>query len=356
MAILCLASSLKDLKARLGRIVVAQTRDLKPVTATDLKAEGAMTALLRDAIKPNLVQTLENNPALIHGGPFANIAHGCNTVIATRAALKMADWVVTEAGFGADLGAEKFIDIKCRQSGLRPAAVVLVASIRALKYHGGVDAKSLKAENLAALDRGFANLERHVQNIREVYGMPCVVSVNHFLPDTDAERARLAEKLDALNVPWVEARHWAEGGRGAEGLARAVVQAASSHKASPMRFVYDDDLPLIDKVRAVAQRVYRASDISADAKVRAQLQRLQEQGHGRLPVCIAKTPYSFSGDPALRGAATDHVLDIRKVRLAAGAEFVVAICGEILTMPGLPAEPASMRIDVDESGRIIGLF
>ena len=355
MAILCLARDLRDLKARLGRIVVGQTRDLQPITASQLKAQGAMTALLRDAVKPNLVQTLENNPAIIHGGPFANIAHGCNSVIATRAALKLADYVVTEAGFGADLGAEKFIDIKCRQSGLRPDVVVLVATVRALKFHGGADLKALQGEDLARLEAGVANLERHVNNVRQHYGLPCVVALNHFVHDTEAEVAWLTRKLAALGVPLVLSRHWAEGGRGAEGLAREVVRTIES-APSPMRFVYEDGATLWEKAEAVARKVYGAAEVSADAKVRAQLQRLQEQGYGHFPVCIAKTQYSFSTDPLARGAPSGHVLNIREVRLAAGAEFVVLVCGEIMTMPGLPAKPSSLAIDVDDDGRIVGLF
>ena len=355
MAILCLARDLRDLKARLGRIVVGQTRDLQPITASQLKAQGAMTALLRDAVKPNLVQTLENNPAIIHGGPFANIAHGCNSVIATRAALKLADYVVTEAGFGADLGAEKFIDIKCRQSGLRPDVVVLVATVRALKFHGGADPKALQGEDLARLEAGVANLERHVNNVRQHYGLPCVVALNHFVHDTEAEVAWLTRKLAALGVPLVLSRHWAEGGRGAEGLAREVVRTIES-APSPMRFVYEDGATLWEKAEAVARKVYGAAEVSADAKVRAQLQRLQEQGYGHFPVCIAKTQYSFSTDPLARGAPSGHVLNIREVRLAAGAEFVVLVCGEIMTMPGLPAKPSSLAIDVDDDGRLVGLF
>jgi formate--tetrahydrofolate ligase len=355
MAILCLARDLRDLKARLGRIVVGQTRDLQPITASQLKAQGAMTALLRDAIKPNLVQTLENNPAIIHGGPFANIAHGCNSVIATRAALKLADYVVTEAGFGADLGAEKFIDIKCRQSGLRPDVVVLVATVRALKFHGGADLKALQGEDLVRLEAGVANLERHVNNVRVHYGLPCVVALNHFVHDTEAEVALLTRKMAALGVPLVLSRHWAEGGRGAEGLAREVVRVIET-APSPMRFVYEDSATLWQKAEAVARKIYGAAEVSADAKVRAQLQRLQEQGYGHFPVCIAKTQYSFSTDPLARGAPSGHVLNIREVRLAAGAEFVVLVCGEIMTMPGLPAKPSSLAIDVDDDGRIVGLF
>ena len=355
MAILCLANDLRDLKQRIGRIVVGYTRDQQPIVASQLKAQGAMTALLRDAIKPNLVQTLENNPAFIHGGPFGNIAHGCNSVIATRTALKLGDYVVTEAGFGADLGAEKFIDIKCRKSGLRPDVVVLVATVRALKYHGGADVKALQAEDLARLEKGIANLERHLNNVRNHYGLPCVVAVNHFVHDTEAELALLARKLAHHEVPLVVARHWADGGRGAEELARAVVRLAETTPAD-MRFVYDDEATLWQKAEAIAKKIYGASEVTADTKVRTQLRRLQDQGYGHYPICIAKTQYSFSTDPQLRGAPSGHVLNIREVRLAAGAEFVVLVCGDILTMPGLPENPSSAAIDVDDDGRIVGLF
>jgi formate--tetrahydrofolate ligase len=355
MAILCLADNLADLKQRLGRIVVGSTRELQPITAAMLQAQGAMTALLRDALKPNLVQTLENNPAFIHGGPFANIAHGCNSVIATRAALKLGDYVVTEAGFGADLGAEKFVDIKCRLSGLRPDAVVLVASIRALKYQGGADAKALAQQDLLRLERGIVNLERHLNNVRNHLGLPCVVALNHFVHDTDAEIALLTRKIAHHGVPFVVARHWAEGGAGAEALAREVVHLVQSTPAD-MRFVYDDEATLWQKAEAVAIKIYGASQVTADTKVRQQLRRLEEQGYGRYPVCIAKTQYSFSTDPQLRGAPSGHVLNIREVRLAAGAGFVVLVCGDILTMPGLPERPSSANIDVDDEGRIIGLF
>jgi formate--tetrahydrofolate ligase len=355
MAIFCLATSLEDLKARLGNIVVGYTRDQKPVRARDLQVHGAMTVLLKDAIKPNLVQTLENNPAFIHGGPFANIAHGCNSVIATRAALKLAEYVITEAGFGADLGAEKFVDIKCRKSGLRPDAAVIVATARALKYHGGADLKSAGQENLEALEKGMANLERHVRNVREVYGLPCVVCINHFSHDTAAELALVRDKMQAQRTPIVVARHWAEGGEGAEGLAREVVRVIDEGN-NAFRFVYDDDLPLWDKVNTVATKVYGAADIGADAKVRAQIAKLQAEGYGRYPVCIAKTQYSFSTDASLRGAPTGHTLNIREVRLSAGAEFVVMVCGDIMTMPGLPKVPAATKIDLTADGKVIGLF
>ncbi|MHB8495277.1 MAG: formate--tetrahydrofolate ligase [Casimicrobiaceae bacterium] len=355
MAIFCLANSLADLKERLGNIVVGYTREQKPVTARELNAHGAMTVLLRDALKPNLVQTLENNPAIIHGGPFANIAHGCNSVIATRAASHLADYVVTEAGFGADLGAEKFIDIKCRKSGLRPDAVVIVATIRALKYHGGVDVKNLNVENLEALEKGIANLERHVNNVRNHYGLPCIVSVNHFTHDTDAEIKLLAKKMAHHEAPIIVARHWAEGGKGAEELARAVVSMIDS-TPSDFKFVYEEGLSIWDKVKAVATKIYGASDVTADTKVRAQIKKLQDDGYGHYPICVAKTQYSFSTDPALRGAPSGHVINVREVRLAAGAEFIVLVCGDIMTMPGLPKRPSSERIDIDAQGNVIGLF
>jgi len=354
MAILCLATSLKDLKERLGRIVVAETRERQPVRAADLKVHGAMTVLLRDALAPNLVQTLANNPAILHGGPFANIAHGCNSVIATRAALKLADYVVTEAGFGADLGAEKFIDIKCRKSGLRPACAVVVATVRGLKYHGGVDLKALRSEDLGALDRGLANLERHVRNLRDVFGVPCVVSINHFIADTDAEHALLRQRIGALGVPVLTARHWALGGPGAADVAHEVVRLCEL--PSTLRFAYEDADPLWDKMHKLATRIYGAAGISASADVRKQIDRLQEAGYGHFPVCVAKTQYSFSTDPTARGAPSGHTVNVREVRLAAGAEFVVMVCGDIMTMPGLPKVPSAELIDLDENGRVVGLF
>ena len=355
MAIFCLAGSLADLKDRLGRIVVGYTATQKPILARDLKAHGAMTVLLKDALAPNLVQTLENNPAIIHGGPFANIAHGCNSVIATRAALKLADYVVTEAGFGADLGAEKFVDIKCRKSGLRPDAVVIVATIRALKFHGGAELKELNRENLSALERGIANLERHVNNVRNHFGLPCVVSINHFTHDTSAEIDLLTRKMAHHEAPVVVARHWAEGGKGAEELARTAVDVID-RIPSDFHFVYEDDAPLWDKMKAIATKIYGAAEIAADAKVRAQIKRLQEDGFGHYPVCVAKTQYSFSTDPGLRGAPSGHVVNVREVRLAAGAEFVVMICGDVMTMPGLPKVPSAERIDLTDDGRVVGLF
>jgi len=353
MAILCLSTSLQDLKQRLGRIVVAETRARKPVTAADLKVHGAMAVLLKDALASNLAQTIENNLALLHGGPFANIAHGCNSVIATRTALKLADYVVTEAGFGADLGAEKFIDIKCRKAGLAPAAAVVVATIRALKFHGGVNLADLGREDLVALDKGLANIQRHLHNLREVFGLPCVVSINHFTSDTEAEHALLREQLGALGVPVVTARHWAEGGPGAAAVAHEVVKACE--QKSTLRFAYEDADPLWEKVRLLATRTYGAAEISASSAVRKQIAALQEAGYGHLPVCVAKTQYSFSTDPTQRGAPTGHVVDIREVRLAAGAEFVVMVCGDIMTMPGLPKVPAAEHIDIDDEGRIVGL-
>jgi formate--tetrahydrofolate ligase len=354
MAIFCLAKSLVDLKERLGNIVIGYRRDLSPIHARDLKAQGAMTVLLKEALKPNLVQTLENNPAFIHGGPFANIAHGCNSVLATTTALKLADYVVTEAGFGADLGAEKFIDIKCRKSGLRPSAVVIVATVRALKFHGGADLKEINKESLAALEKGIANLERHVSNVRNQYGLPCVVSVNHFTADSDAEHSLLAKKMAALDVPLVLARHWAEGGAGATDVARKVVEMVA--KGAPnFRFVYDDKQTLWDKIKTIATKIYGAADISADAKIRARIEELQKT-YGHYPVCIAKTQYSFSTDPNSRGAPSGHMVNIREVRLAAGAEFIVVVCGDVMTMPGLPKVPSADKIDIDAQGRVVGLF
>jgi formate--tetrahydrofolate ligase len=355
MAIFCLARNLEDLKARLGNIVIGYRRDLSAIRAKDLNAQGAMTVLLREALKPNLVQTLENNPAFIHGGPFANIAHGCNSVLATATALKLADYVVTEAGFGADLGAEKFIDIKCRKSGLRPSAVVIVATIRALKYHGGCDLKQINTENLGALEKGIANLERHVNNVRNHYGLPCVVSVNQFTADTKAENELLGKKMASLNVPLVTAKHWAEGGAGATDVAKKVVELIESGKSN-FSFVYDENQTLWDKVKTVASKIYGAADIGADAKIRAQIDKLQKDGYGHYPVCIAKTQYSFSTDPTARGAPSGHILNIREVRLAAGAEFIVVVCGDVMTMPGLPKVPSADKIDIDAQGRIVGLF
>ncbi|MGA8053242.1 MAG: formate--tetrahydrofolate ligase, partial [Burkholderiales bacterium] len=352
MAIFCLATSLADLKNRLGNIVVGYTRGGKPVPARDLRAHGAMTVLLKDALKPNLVQTLENNPAFIHGGPFANIAHGCNSVIATQSALKLADYVVTEAGFGADLGAEKFIDIKCRMSGLRPSAAVIVASVRALKHHGGADVKTITQENVAALESGIVNLERHVDNVKNVYGVPCVVSINRFTSDTAAEIEVIRSHMARLGVPVVLATHWADGGKGAADLACAVVELCELE--SEPTFVYEDADPLWEKIDRIAKRVYRASGVTADAKVRNQIKKLQETGYGRYPVCVAKTQYSFSTDPQLRGAPAGHTINVREVRLAAGAEFIVMVCGDIMTMPGLPKVPSAEKIDLVD-GKVVGL-
>ncbi len=354
MAIFCLANDLDDLKERLGNIIVAYTRDRKPVRARDIKAHGAMTALLKEAIAPNLVQTLEGTPAFIHGGPFANIAHGCNSVVATTTALKLADYVVTEAGFGADLGAEKFLDIKCRKAGLEPDCVVIVATIRALKMHGGVKKEDLKNENLKALEAGMANLQRHVENVKK-FGLPAVVSINRFSADTDAEIALVKDKCKALGVEALMADHWAMGGEGAADVARAVVKTIDESKGK-LKLLYPDDMPLFEKIRTIAKEIYRANDASADKSVKDQLKTWEEMGFAKLPVCIAKTQYSFTTNPDLKGAPVDHTINVREVRLSAGAEFVVAICGEIMTMPGLPKVPSADSIDVGADGRIVGLF
>jgi formate--tetrahydrofolate ligase len=353
MAIFCLSTSLEDLKKRLGNIVVGYTREQKPVKASDLQAHGAMTVLLKDALAPNLVQTLENNPAFVHGGPFANIAHGCNSVLATQSALKLADYVVTEAGFGADLGAEKFLDIKCRKTGLMPSAAVIVATMRALKYHGGVEVKDVSKENLAAVEKGLVNLERHVENVSKVYGIPCVVSINKFTFDTEAEIRLVTERMKKLGVEVVLASHWGEGGKGAADLANIVVQLCD--KPSKPTFVYEDADPLWQKMEKIAKKVYRAGSVTADGKVRAQIQKLQDDGYGHFPVCVAKTQSSFSTNAATRGAPSDHVVNVREVRLSAGAEFVVMICGDIMTMPGLPKVPAANKIDLVD-GKVVGLF
>jgi formate--tetrahydrofolate ligase len=354
MAIFCLARDIDDLKKRLGNIVVAYTRDRKPVRASDLKANGAMSVLLKDALAPNLVQTLEGTPAFIHGGPFANIAHGCNSVLATTTALKLADYVVTEAGFGADLGAEKFMDIKCRKAGLAPSCAVLVATIRALKMHGGVKKEDLKAENLKALEAGMANLQRHVENVRK-FGIVPVVSINRFSADSDAEIKLVEDKCKALGVEAFMADHWAEGGKGAAEVARAVVKICESGQ-SKLKFLYPDDMPLVEKIRTVCREIYRAKDISMDKSVRDQLASFEAMGAGKFPICMAKTQYSFTTDPNAKGAPTDHVIPVREVRLSAGAEFVVVICGELLTMPGLPRVPAADSIDIGADGKIVGLF
>jgi formate--tetrahydrofolate ligase len=355
MAILCLATNRADLKDRLGRIVIGYKSDkVTPVYARDLNAQGSMAALLKDAIKPNLVQTLENNIAIIHGGPFANIAHGCNTVTATKTALKLADYVVTEAGFGADLGAEKFIDIKCRMAGLKPSAVVLVATVRALKFHGGVAKEGLNQENLAALEQGFANLERHYHNITHHYGLPCVVCINHFTFDTEAEIALLQQKCVALGAKSVVSRHWAQGGAGAEELA-AVVSNIVDNREPGFNFVYDESLSLWEKIVAIATKLYGAASVTAKPKVKAQL-AAWDADYGKFPICIAKTQMSFSTNPNSKGAPSGHVIEISDVRLANGAGFIVAIAGDMMTMPGLPKVPAAERIDIDNNGKITGLF
>jgi formate--tetrahydrofolate ligase len=354
MAVFCLARDLDDLEVRLGKMIVAYSRAKQAVTASDLKASGAMTVLLKDALRPNLVQTLEGNPALVHGGPFANIAHGCNSLVATRTALKLADYVVTEAGFGADLGAEKFFDIKCRAAALNPAACVIVTTVRALKFNGGVDKAALGVENLAALAAGLPNLERHIANVGK-FGVPAVVAINRFETDTQAElelvRATVKEKF---GVEAVMCDHWAKGGRGAQDLAQRVI-ALADRPAAGFRLLYDDSMPLWDKVRTVATQIYGASDIVADSAIREQFRQIQSAGYGALPVCIAKTPYSFSADPTLLGAPSGHVAPVRGVRLRAGAGFVVVLLGDILTMPGLPREPAAERIRIS-GGRVAGLF
>ena len=355
MAIFCLASDLEDLERRLGRIVVAQNRNREYITADQLQASGAMTVLLRDSFAPNLVQTLENNPAFIHGGPFANIAHGCNSVVATKTALKLADYVVTEAGFGADLGAEKFYDIKCRKAGLNPAATVIVATIRALKMHGGVARDDLKEENLEALQQGLSNLRRHVENIAK-FGVPAVVAVNHFITDTDAEHELVRNFCrDELNIEAITCKHWAEGSKGVTGLAEAVTKLADGGTAD-FKPIYPDDMPLWDKMKTIAREVYRADDIAADQRVMNQFKEYQDRGLGHYPICVAKTQYSFSVDPNQKGAPTGHVVPIRELRLSNGAEFLVAVCGDIMTMPGLPRQPAAHAIKLGDDGQIEGLF
>src|SRR5438105_525326 len=354
MAIFCLAKDLDDLKDRLGSIIVAYTRDRKPVRARDLKAHGAMTVLLKESLAPNLVQTLEGTPAFIHGGPFANIAHGCNSVLATTTALKLTDYVVTEAGFGADLGGEKFIDIKCRKTGLAPDCAVLVATIRALKMHGGVKKEDLKTENLGALDAGMANLARHVENVQK-FGIVPVVSINRFSADTEAEIALDQARCKELGVEAIMADHWAEGGKGAADVARAVLKVVDSGK-SKLKFLYADDMSLIEKIRTIAREIYRAKDTDVPKPVRDQLDSFEKMGYGKFPVCIAKTQYSFTTNADSKGAPSDHLVTVREVRLSAGAEFVVAICGEIMPMPGLPKVPAADAIDVGSDGRIVGLF
>jgi formate--tetrahydrofolate ligase len=354
MAIFCLASDLDDLKRRLANIVVGYTRDRKPVRASELKGHGPMTALLKDALSPNLVQTLEGTPAFIHGGPFANIAHGCNSVLATTTALKLTDYVVTEAGFGADLGAEKFFDIKCRKNGIAPDCVVLVATIRALKMHGGVKKDDLKKEDLKSLAAGMANLQRHIENMKSFDLVP-VVSINRFSADTEAEIALVKESCAKLGIEAILADHWAMGGEGAADLARAVVKVVETGK-SKLKFLYPDEMPLLEKIRTIAKKIYRAKNIEVDKSARDQLANFEAMGYGKLPICVAKTQYSFSTNPDAKGAPVDHIIKVRDARLSAGAEFVVAICGEIMTMPGLPRVPAANSIDVGADGRIVGLF
>jgi len=353
MAIFCLAASLSELKQRLGNILIGYSTDGTPRYASELNAHGAMTALLKEAIKPNLVQTLENNPAFVHGGPFANIAHGCNSVIATKMALKLSDYVVTEAGFGADLGAEKFINIKCRKAGIRPDLAVVVATVKALKYHGGINVPDLAAENLSALELGLTNLRKHLHNLQNEFGLECVVAINHFIQDSDAEIALIKDAVETMGATAVLARHWAQGGAGAELLAQTVVEKLQ--QSSKCELLYSDNETLWNKISAVATRLYGANEIVADKKVLNKLGEFQSL-HGDLPICMAKTPYSFSSDPTLRGAPEQHVITIRDVRLSRGAGFIVVLCGDVMTMPGLPKIPAAERIDIDDNGVISGLF
>ena len=354
MAIFCLAKDLKDLENRIGNITIAYTRDKKPIYAKDLKAQGPVTVLLKEAIRPNATQTLENNPAIIHGGPFANIAHGCNSVIATKAGLKLSDYVVTEAGFGADLGAEKFLDIKCRKSGIKPDCVVIVATIRALKMHGGLKKNVLKDENINALKKGLVNLERHINNTKK-FGLPVAVAINHFITDTDNEVNALVDYCKTLGVKASICTHWSKGGEGAKDLAKTVVEICENN-TNTFKFLYQDKLPLFKKIQTIAQEIYHASEVVADTKIREQLKDFEKKGYGKLPICIAKTQYSFSTDPNLKGAPTGHVLPIREVRLSSGAEFIVVICGTIMTMPGLPRMPAAENIKLNQKGEIEGLF
>ena len=354
MAIFCLATDLKDLESRIGNITIGYTRDKKAICAKDLNAHGPMTVLLKEAIRPNVTQTLENNPAIIHGGPFANIAHGCNSVIATKAGLKLADYVVTEAGFGADLGAEKFLDIKCRKSGIKPDCVVIVATIRALKMHGGVAKDELKNENVDALKKGLVNLERHINNTRK-FGLPVTIAVNHFITDTDKEMNTLLDFCKTQGVKASKCTHWSNGGEGTKELAKNVVEICEDKK-NTFKYLYEDNLPLFKKIEKIAQEIYHAREVVADTKVRQQLKDFEDKGYGKLPVCIAKTQYSFSTDPNLKGAPTGHVLPVREVRLSSGAEFIVVVCGEIMTMPGLPRVPAADNIKLNDKGEIEGLF
>jgi|TARA_B000000609_G_scaffold71558_1_gene53614 formate--tetrahydrofolate ligase len=354
MAIFCLAVDLKDLENRIANITIGYTRDKKPILAKDLNAQGPMTVLLKEAIRPNITQTLENNPAIIHGGPFANIAHGCNSVIATKAGLKLADYVVTEAGFGADLGAEKFLDIKCRKSGIKPDCVVIVATIRALKMHGGISKDELKNENVNALKKGLVNLERHINNTRK-FGLPVTIAVNHFITDTDKEMKILLDFCKTQGVKASKCTHWSDGSEGTKELAKNVVTICEENRDT-FKYLYEDKLPLFKKIEKIAQEIYHASEVVADTKVRQQLKDFEEKGYGKLPVCIAKTQYSFSTDPNLKGAPTGHVLPVREVRLSSGAEFIVVVCGEIMTMPGLPRVPAADSIKLNDKGEIEGLF
>ena len=354
MAIFCLATDLKDLENRIANITIGYTRDKKPIHAKDLNAQGPMTVLLKDAIRPNITQTLEHNPAIIHGGPFANIAHGCNSVIATKAGLKLADYVVTEAGFGADLGAEKFLNIKCRKSGIKPDCVVIVATIRALKMHGGLGKDELKNENVSALKKGLVNLERHINNTRK-FGIPVTIAVNHFITDTDKEMKTLLDFCKTQGVKASKCTHWSNGGEGTKELAENVVEICKDNQTT-FKYLYEDSLSLFKKIEKIAQEIYHASEVVADTKVRQQLKDFEEKGYGKLPVCIAKTQYSFSTDPNLKGAPTGHVLPVREVRLSSGAEFIVIVCGEIMTMPGLPRVPAADNIKLNDEGQIEGLF
>jgi formate--tetrahydrofolate ligase len=354
MAIFCLAKDLADLQRRLGQIQIGETREKRPVTAKELSAAGSMAALLKDALAPNLVQTLENNPAFIHGGPFANIAHGCNSVAATTTALKLADYVVTEAGFGADLGAEKFFDIKCRKAGLKPEAVVIVATVRALKMNGGVARADLGEENVEAVNKGCPNLGRHIENVKK-FGVPAVIAINHFVADTDAEVEAVKAYVESQGAEAILCKHWAQGSEGIEDLAKRIVEVVEGGTAD-FKPLYPDDMKLFDKIETIAKEIYRADEVDADKKIRDQLTQWEEQGYGNLPICVAKTQYSFTTDPNLRGAPTGHSLPVREVRLSAGAGFVVAICGEIMTMPGLPRTPAAESIRINEDGLIDGLF
>mgnify|MGYP002628621728 FL=1 len=354
MAIFCLSNDLEDLEKRIGNITIAYTRDKKPVYAKDLKAQGPMTVLLKDAIRPNVAQTLENNPAIIHGGPFANIAHGCNSVIATKTGLKLADYVVTEAGFGADLGAEKFLDIKCRKSNLKPSCVVIVATIRALKMHGGVAKDDLKIENVEALKKGLVNLQRHIENVKK-FGLPVAVAVNHFIKDTDNEVKALIEFCDDMGVKASLCTHWANGGEGTKELAAHVVELCEKND-DKFKFLYESKTPLFKKIETIAKEIYRADEVIADTKIREQLKSFEEAGYGDFPICIAKTQYSFSTDPSLKGAPTGHALPIREIKLSSGAEFIVVICGSVMTMPGLPRVPAADSIKLNKDGEIEGLF